>query len=483
MKATSIDGAAGGFLRHRFVRALGASWNVLVVFGLLTLIVFSAFTTGGEEFAAIGVAMPIALAIMVVMFVTPVILGVAATSALTDGLHRRLTGFFAWVISLIVVALAPFVVLGAFLPSSEPNAEPTTLWQTVALSGLSILSFFIALEAFGWAWWQMTTTREGFHAARGWRPPIWRLLSTYRRGLGLPPFIANFGRGRVSLTALYFLVAVVNCGLVAAMALPIVAFADRETADDQQIALAVTAFMMALILLNIFGVGRVLDRIADKRATALYQKVREWDARAPIVFLRAFDQDDAKLAAETRDPLVKLPAGVGAARTLDEILLEHASPYGPVIAIGDPRDPTPPLGAARIFVPEAGDGWQEVVGALVGASKAVVMCPTTSAGVKWELGLIERTGAEARTIFLANPEIDEAETEALFAPLAPAGEAFEMKKGQSPIAAYRDPQKGWRVLTAKRRSVQTYTVALNIALQAMFGRRGEAVKRPKKQKR
>ena len=50
-----------------------------------------------------------------------------------------------------------------------------------------------------------------------------------------------------------------------------------------------------------------------------------------------------------RDPLLKLTAGVAQARMLDEILLEDASPYGPVQAIGDPTEGIPPLGAARIF--------------------------------------------------------------------------------------------------------------------------------------
>jgi hypothetical protein len=172
----------------------------------------------------------------------------------------------------------------------------------------------------------------------------------------------------------------------------------------------------------------------------------------------------------TRDPFLKFPAGVGSARTPDEILLEHASPYGPVIAIGDPRDPTPPLGAARVHAPGEGLAWQDIVKGLVSASKAVVICPKDTEGVKWELGLIERAGARDRTIYLANPELPAATNESLFARLAPQGAPPALANGQAPIAAFVDPKQGWRVLvTSKRPCVQTYVIALNMALQAMFG--------------
>jgi hypothetical protein len=32
-----------------------------------------------------------------------------------------------------------------------------------------------------------------------------------------------------------------------------------------------------------------------------------------------------------------------------------------------------------------------------------------------------------------------------------------------------DPARGWRVLSVRKRSVSSYTVALNMAIQAMFG--------------
>ena len=57
------------------------------------------------------------------------------------------------------------------------------------------------------------------------------------------------------------------------------------------------------------------------------------------------NQDDDRVPVTGGDVFARWPAGISRSRTLDEVLLEHGSPYGPVLAIGDPRDPVPPLGA------------------------------------------------------------------------------------------------------------------------------------------
>jgi hypothetical protein len=131
-----------------------------------------------------------------------------------------------------------------------------------------------------------------------------------------------------------------------------------------------------------------------------------------------------------------------------------------------------------VFVQGAGNEWQGVVRDLVGASKAVVMCPNDSEGVKWELDLISDAQGRVRVIFLANPELTPETNTALFARIAPAGEtAPALKAGHSPIAAYIDPKQDWTVLTtAKKPSVQNYTVALNWALQAQLGLDGEPIR-------
>lgn len=318
----------------------------------------------------------------------------------------------------------------------------------------------ICLECVFHALWQLTATREGFIAARGCRD-----RGQSGRLLGMPAFLDRIKRGGFGLAVLYFLIAVVNFVLLAVIGMPFWYFA---IAGTTQLSPPLVAAILVGAILGVVVLGRILSFLAERSATRIYQSVREWDTRKPVVFLRTFDQDDERLRVRGGDPIVRFPAGVARARTMDEILLEHATPYGPVIAIGDPRDPTPPLGAARIFVPERGNGWQDVVRGIVGASKVVVMCPNDTEGVKWELDLL-RTSEQVQVIFLANPELSRETNVALFASLAPAGEAAEIAANQTPIAAFKDPKKGWRVIATRRTSLEAYTIGLNIALQRTLG--------------
>ena len=111
------------------------------------------------------------------------------------------------------------------------------------------------------------------------------------------------------------------------------------------------------------------------------------------------------------------------------------------------------------------------------ASRAVVMCPNHGEGVQWELDLISQAGGRLQTIFLASPDLDRAATLSLFQRLVP--ELPEIAEKQLPVAAY-EQAGAWRVLTAKRLSVESYTAALNTALQALFGLKGEVPKTPKR---
>lgn len=476
--ARSIDAAANGYARHRFVRALSASFVVGAVFGIIAAAAGASLSAVLQGNWATVVVLPLGYLLVVVLFALPIAIVVSIFGAVIDVLHRRvvaliffagaLTGVFFFATGAIYSAAS---LLGADV-SSVDNLNAMTTRDAIGFGAFGAVAALMCYELMRANWWQLTASAENYRAVRGWRPPPWRLLTSFRRYLGLPGFLSYVGKKRRVVTALYFGVAVLNLGLLMILMLPIfIGSEGQQTAEFDP--LITYSTMGILLLLNLFGAGAILARMADARTTKLYQNVREWDDRAPIVFLRAFDQDDARLKVRSGDAFARWPAGVGQSRTLDEILLEHGSPYGPVIAIGDPRDPTPPLGAARVFVEGAGAEWQDVVRGLAGASRAVVMCPNHGEGVQWELDLIIQASGRLRTIFLASPELNRAATLSLFERLVPALPAIAEK--QHPIAAYEHAGQ-WRVLTAKRLSVETYTAALNTALQALFGLKGEQPK-------
>ena len=55
---------------------------------------------------------------------------------------------------------------------------------------------------------------------------------------------------------------------------------------------------------------------------------------------------------------------------------------GPFVAIGDPKEKLPDLGAARLYV---SDEWREVVIELLARVSLVVMRVATTEAVRWEL--------------------------------------------------------------------------------------------------
>jgi MFS family permease len=466
-RASSIDSAANAYVRHRFARAFSASYMVFIVAACalaLLIGIVSAVTVGG----VLGVlTLPLGIALALLM-VVPGIFALGAVGALLDAVHRRVSG-------AALIALGAYVLFASFalMFTGVVDGGDDAPWLVIC----GVLGLPIGYETLRHAWWQVTATREEFLAVRGWRVSPWHVFSTFRRQLGLPAFLSYVGKKRLRATLLYFVVALMNIGLIMVLMLPIM-FGSFTSEDDPLTIAGLLAVTIGLLAANVFGAGNIVARYADARATALYQSVREWDTRAPIVFLRSFNQDDDRVPVTGGDRFARWPAGINRSRTLDELLLEHGSPYGPVLAIGDPRDPVPPLGAARVFVPERGNGWQDVVRGLVDASKCVVMCPNTGRGVQWELDLIASSTARLTVIFLASPELSRADTLALFGRLAP--NLPEIADDQTPIAAYAAQGGEWRVLTAKTLSLNAYTSALNTSLQALFGLEGVALAQNKR---
>lgn len=480
----SLDGAVWGFLRHRFVRAMVAAalmftaLNVLVGSFVLIYELFASIDYGwlferglwtadgrawlgellGRAFSRLGGALTEAAVIAAV--VTPIFL---VLMFIVDAMPPRITGF------IISLACAVGVFFGVLFVATLMQDALRRSAGIVAAGQVLVPAFvfLFGIEVMAWASWQFTTRSRVFYAARGWRPSLWPIMPALRWRLGLPGFISNYGKGRNTLTAIYSLLALLNIGLLAPIFVP---FLLSEIGNAQGwLTRIVAGIYIAFLLLNFVGLRPLLNRWARRRAAQLYQDAREWDGRAPVVFLRPFDQDATRLPARGWDPLVKLASGDAESRTLDELLLEHGSIYGPVLAIGEPGNPTPPLGAARIFVQGPATEWQTIVSSLVEASKVVVICPSTSYGIQWEVDLIARLQAQIKVALLANPSLSAAENLAFLERFAPEA-AAKLSSSQALVAAYNAGGE-WRVVTSsKPPSVQTYTMGLNLALQALLGR-------------
>jgi hypothetical protein len=100
------------------------------------------------------------------------------------------------------------------------------------------------------------------------------------------------------------------------------------------------------------------------------------DSRRPILLLRAFS-DDVPII---RSALVSNPREIF---SLEEVIADRVSAYGPLIAIGEPDTLSWPGGATRDFYPD--DGWQNAVISWMNKAFLVTLIASGTAGLAWEL--------------------------------------------------------------------------------------------------
>ncbi|MEM6725989.1 MAG: hypothetical protein AAF598_18245 [Bacteroidota bacterium] len=129
-------------------------------------------------------------------------------------------------------------------------------------------------------------------------------------------------------------------------------------------------------------------------------EVLENDNRPPIIYLRSFLDD--REAAKTQYGNVwnrLLPIGTLSNLNSEEEQLEFAvRAFGPFIAIGDPQEPIPQLGAHRIYAEH--EEWQGVVLDLMHRSQLVILRVGATPGFWWEVETVIREKNPSEYLFL-----------------------------------------------------------------------------------
>ncbi len=126
----------------------------------------------------------------------------------------------------------------------------------------------------------------------------------------------------------------------------------------------------------------------------------EEDPRPNILFLRSF-QADNQFVMSTSSWLGKLLGKTN--MPLEAVLTDQLQDFGPVIAIGRPGEPLPPLGAARFYAPKEGEEWKRHVTEFATDAQLVVVMLGETEGVRWEYDLLARANWLGKTIFIVPP--------------------------------------------------------------------------------
>lgn len=122
------------------------------------------------------------------------------------------------------------------------------------------------------------------------------------------------------------------------------------------------------------------------------------DPRPPVVYLRSFLDDPVASKEEPQSTEGAMPGMVYPGPTEEQQLDAIMNQIGPFIAIGDPNEKLPQLGAARTYV--SGAEWKDRVLAWVLRAKLVVLRAGTTEGFWWEVETVVKNVKPERIIFL-----------------------------------------------------------------------------------
>ena len=106
------------------------------------------------------------------------------------------------------------------------------------------------------------------------------------------------------------------------------------------------------------------------------------DERAPIVYLRPFEADGAEIATRWSSRQ-RISPFAGVRKTYEQRLARTLREIGPFVAIGDPTERLPQLGAARLYA--ADEEWQREIDELTGRASVILLHAGESRGLAWEV--------------------------------------------------------------------------------------------------
>jgi len=145
----------------------------------------------------------------------------------------------------------------------------------------------------------------------------------------------------------------------------------------------------------VFAVSLALVKLGRRLRAEGAEQVLAEDARSPIIYLRPFGADRAEIGQRMSSRVRIAPSG-RVVRTYEERLAYALRTIGPFVAVGDPTERLPLLGAARIY---AGDeDWQAAVGELIGRAAVVLLHAGKGDGFAWEVRHVTECGAPERVI-------------------------------------------------------------------------------------
>ena len=167
---------------------------------------------------------------------------------------------------------------------------------------------------------------------------------------------------------------------IAIFAYPVFSFLPHETAGTFM-GWTVVAALLIGSWISIPRQRRAFREIAQVKLGYQPTQVLKEAKRAPILFLRSFRFDGiSSSVSRWQDYLLPFHSAMPTAElNLVQMIWRHA----PVLAIGRPKESTPPAGAVRFYVQQ--EVWQKTVEAIVPLCPLIVWTTGHTEGLRWEI--------------------------------------------------------------------------------------------------
>ncbi|WP_319453239.1 MULTISPECIES: hypothetical protein [unclassified Mycobacterium] len=159
--------------------------------------------------------------------------------------------------------------------------------------------------------------------------------------------------------------------------------ADKTSIDWLYILLYVGLIAMCVLLV---WIGRNAARRGRRHLQASADELRATDPRPPVLYLRSFEADDVMAASK------------GLGNSAEESLVAALNVIGPVVALGEPGEKLPPLGAARAYSTD--DRWQLHISDWAAEASQVVLLAGHTDNFWWEVRHLVASGSLGKAVFL-----------------------------------------------------------------------------------
>ncbi|MEX2336394.1 MAG: hypothetical protein WD555_03885 [Fulvivirga sp.] len=146
--------------------------------------------------------------------------------------------------------------------------------------------------------------------------------------------------------------------------------------------------------------GRKILSLSKRNITDTISDIRKKDNRIPILLIRSFQDDNLKIEQGS----FKISSLFSPIFTLEETIVNALSNFGPVIAIGNPKERLSPIGAARELYDD--DKWLSKIEDYMVESRIIVAILNNTKGLEYEFKRIFKLGLLDKLILIV-PDLNQ----------------------------------------------------------------------------